>query len=104
MTVTCYAQAKMQKRRIAVGQHKFLHKHEGVMAHSQSIEVHNEHQALEAAKQDIAYMSLSHAKKEGLVHQPRQVFADPGFMEKGGVSFIEVEVGPDGEPLVPATK
>lgn len=93
----------MQKRRIAMGQHKFLHKHEGVLAHSQSIEVYNEQQAAEAAKQDIAHMSLSHAKKEGLLHQPRHVFADTGFMEKGGVSFVEVEVGPDGEPVTPVS-
>ena len=75
-----------------MGQHKLLHKHQGVMAHSQSIEVQREREAEAVAKEDIAHMSLSHAKKQGLLHQHRKVYEDSGFMEKGAVTFVEVDV------------
>ena len=76
-----------RKRLLAQGKHKFLKRGEGVQAATESGNVHNAKALEEKAKHDIAYYSLNHAKKEGLVVDKAQSKAT-----EPDVKFKEVEV------------
>lgn len=57
-----------RKRKLRVGQHKFLKKGEGTTTAMISGKVHQDAELEAQARHDIAYNSLAHAKKAGLVH------------------------------------
>mmetsp|Transcript_10991 Transcript_10991/g.17944 ORF Transcript_10991/g.17944 Transcript_10991/m.17944 type:complete len:398 (-) Transcript_10991:2464-3657(-) len=70
--------AAREKRQAALSRRKFLRKHDGVLAATQSAAVYDDHKADEKAMDDIAHMSLAHAKHEHLVRPHHTV---------GGASF-----------------
>lgn len=76
-----------RKRLMAQGKHKFLRKGEGVQAATESGQVYEKAKLEEKAKHDIAYYSLNHAKKEGLV-----VDNADNLSKVPAVLFKEVEV------------
>lgn len=59
---------KLRLRRVARGKHTFLHKGEGVQTAHVGAKIQHDREANKKAEQDIAKYSISHAKKEGLVH------------------------------------
>jgi hypothetical protein len=70
--------AAREKRLASLGHHKFLRKHDGVLAASQSNLVYQDKKSDDRAIDDIAHMSLAHAKHEHLIHEHHMV---------GGKSF-----------------
>ena len=70
--------AARERRRAALSHHKYLHKHDGVLAASQSGLVYQDKRDNAKAVDDIAHMSLAHANREHLIHQHHSV---------GGKSF-----------------
>lgn len=76
-----------RKRLLAQGKHKFLRKGEGIQAATESGHVHEKAKLEEKAKQDIAYYSLNHAKKEGLVSD-KPILAP----KVPDVTFKEIEI------------
>jgi hypothetical protein len=75
-----------RKRLMAQGKHTFLKRGEGVQAASESGNVQAAKELEAKAKHDIAYYSLSHAKKTGLVNDTVQT------SKASDVTFKEVEV------------
>lgn len=75
-----------RKRLMAQGKHKFLKRGEGVQAATESVNVSRAKELEAKAKHDIAYYSLNHAKKEGLISEtaPKRKGSD--------VTFKEVEI------------
>ena len=57
-----------EKRTAALKRRTFLRKHDGVLASSQSGAVYEDKKADAKAIDDIAHMSLAHAKQEHLIH------------------------------------
>ena len=60
--------AARERRRASLGRRKFLRKHDGVLASSQSGLVYQDKVDDMKAKDDIAHMSLAHAKRNHLIH------------------------------------
>jgi hypothetical protein len=81
------AEAEERRRRLlAQGKHKYLKKGEGVQAAAESAKVQHDKEIEEKAKHDIAYYSLNHAKKEGLLAEQKEA------PKKSSVLFKEVEL------------
>lgn len=83
-----------EKKRIALGQHKYLKKHDGVLAASQSGACYQDKKADERAKEDMANMSIAHAKQEKLIKQHHQVGGET-FHDSHTSKVVMVEVDVD---------
>ena len=85
-----------EKKRIALGQHKYLKKHDGVLAASQGAACYQDKKNDEKAIEDMAHMSIAHAKQEHLIKGHHQVggatFHDSHTSK---VVMVEVEVDPN---------
>ena len=85
-----------EKKRIALGQHKYLKKHDGVLAASQSAACYEDKKADERAKEDMANMSIAHAKQENLVHKHHKVGGETFHdSHTSKVVMVEVDVEED---------
>ena len=73
-----------RRRRIAAGKRTFLRKGEGTKAADQAGRFALEKEIEEKAKRDIAYYSLNHARKEGLVNEKH-----PTLIRKEEVPLME---------------
>ena len=85
-----------EKKRIALGQHKYLKKHDGVLAASQSGACYQDKKADERAKEDMASMSIAHAKQEKLIHEHHRVGGET-FHDSHTSKVVMVEVEMDEE-------
>jgi hypothetical protein len=85
-----------EKKRIALGQHKYLKKHDGVLAASQSGACCQDMKADEKAKEDMANMSIAHAKQENLIQRHHKVGGET-FHDSHSRKVVMVEVEVDEE-------
>ena len=72
-----------------------MKKHDGVLAYSQSEAVYNEKKAEQKARDDLAHMSLKHARDENLLRPHRQIGGESfhdSHTSNATVTFVETEM------------
>jgi hypothetical protein len=83
-------QELVQKKKKALGPHKFLRKKEGAVASSQGAAVYHDMVMDRQAIDDMTHFSIKHAKQEGYVQPHHEVFAHHEFLEVGEGKSYEV--------------
>lgn len=95
-------EAAREKKRLAIGQHKYLKKHDGVNAASQAGLCYQDKKADERARVTMANMSIAHAVKENLLHKHHKVGGDTfhdSHTSKVVMVEVEVEMGVDDDKV-----